>query len=146
LKKFDLEFAVDPLFKKTSADFDEGGARGLLLNHLSTHDGLKIIFDASDVTADTKEEEEEKASSGIEDKNEEIKEEIEANKEDTETVVDAMEEDTMEMEPIVKKEESDTMANTSLLSDTNEIEDDKIDIKPIADTEYNLDVSKIKGM
>lgn len=28
LKKFDLAFAVDPLFKKTSAQFDEGGAKG----------------------------------------------------------------------------------------------------------------------
>ena len=29
-KKFDLAFAVDPLFHKTSAQFDEGGARGAL--------------------------------------------------------------------------------------------------------------------
>jgi condensin complex subunit 2 len=43
-----LEFAVDPLFKKTSADFDEGGARGLLLNHLSVDVEGKIIFDAGD--------------------------------------------------------------------------------------------------
>ncbi|KAI9474193.1 MAG: condensin complex subunit 2/barren [Benjaminiella poitrasii] len=50
LKKFDLDFAVDPLFKKTSADFDEGGARGLLLNHLSLDQNGKIIFDASDAT------------------------------------------------------------------------------------------------
>ncbi|KAG1375949.1 hypothetical protein G6F60_006608 [Rhizopus arrhizus] len=50
LKKFDLDFAVDPLFKKTSADFDEGGARGLLLNHLSIDRHCKIIFDASDST------------------------------------------------------------------------------------------------
>jgi len=28
VKKFDLAFAVDPLFHKTSAQFDEGGARG----------------------------------------------------------------------------------------------------------------------
>lgn len=28
MKKFDLAFAVDPLFHKTSAQFDEGGARG----------------------------------------------------------------------------------------------------------------------
>ncbi|CAJ0628113.1 11485_t:CDS:2 [Entrophospora sp. SA101] len=48
LKKFDLEFTVDPLFKKTSADFDEGGAQGLLLNHLSVDSDVKIIFDASD--------------------------------------------------------------------------------------------------
>ncbi|KAI9229203.1 MAG: condensin complex subunit 2/barren [Piptocephalis tieghemiana] len=49
LKKYDLEFSVDPLFQKTSADFDEGGARGLLLNHLSTHGDLRIVFDAGDV-------------------------------------------------------------------------------------------------
>lgn len=29
VKKFDLTFAVDPLFHKTSAQFDEGGAKGL---------------------------------------------------------------------------------------------------------------------
>ncbi|KAJ1649599.1 hypothetical protein IWQ61_009366, partial [Dispira simplex] len=48
IKKFDLEFTVDPLFKKTSADFDEGGARGLLLNHLTVDSDGKIIFDAGD--------------------------------------------------------------------------------------------------
>lgn len=48
LDKFNLEFAVDPLFKKTCADFDEGGARGLLLNHLSVDVEGKIIFDAGD--------------------------------------------------------------------------------------------------
>lgn len=37
------------MFKKTSADFDEGGAKGLLLNHLSTSGGLKVIFDSGDV-------------------------------------------------------------------------------------------------
>lgn len=50
LKKFDLDFAVDPLFKKTSSDFDEGGARGLLLNHLSIDRECRIIFDASDAS------------------------------------------------------------------------------------------------
>lgn len=48
LKKLDVDFAVDPLFKKTSADFDEGGARGLLLNHLNLDQDCKIIFDSSD--------------------------------------------------------------------------------------------------
>ena len=52
VKKFDLEFSVDPLFKKTSADFDEGGAQGLLLNHLSIDTDGKIIFDASDAIPD----------------------------------------------------------------------------------------------
>ncbi|KAJ9084056.1 hypothetical protein DSO57_1028172 [Entomophthora muscae] len=50
LKNFELDFAVDPLFKKTCADFDEGGARGLLLNHLTTQGDGRLIFDASDAT------------------------------------------------------------------------------------------------
>ncbi|KAF4280523.1 hypothetical protein KXV70_007800 [Aspergillus fumigatus] len=48
LKKFELEFSVDPLFKKASADFDEGGAKGLLLNHLSIDGQGRIVFDSSD--------------------------------------------------------------------------------------------------
>ncbi|KAJ5612682.1 hypothetical protein N7510_005876 [Penicillium lagena] len=52
LKKFELEFAVDPLFKKASADFDEGGAKGLLLNHLAIDGQGKIVFDSSDDAVD----------------------------------------------------------------------------------------------
>ncbi|KAF2149880.1 barren [Myriangium duriaei CBS 260.36] len=48
LKKMELEFAVDPLFKKASADFDEGGAKGLLLNHLCIDNTGRIVFDSSD--------------------------------------------------------------------------------------------------
>jgi condensin complex subunit 2 len=48
LKKFELEFSVDPLFKKASADFDEGGAKGLLLNHLAIDSEGRIVFDSSD--------------------------------------------------------------------------------------------------
>lgn len=62
LKKFELEFTVDPLFKKASADFDEGGAKGLLLNHLMIDPEGRIVFDSSDDTdeaaADKKEEDE----------------------------------------------------------------------------------------
>ncbi|PVU92220.1 hypothetical protein BB559_003804 [Furculomyces boomerangus] len=46
LKKFDLELSVDPLFKKASADFDEGGASGLLLNNLDIDNKGKILFDS----------------------------------------------------------------------------------------------------
>ncbi|KAL9612867.1 MAG: hypothetical protein Q9167_002551 [Letrouitia subvulpina] len=53
LKKFELEFAVDPLFKKASADFDEGGAKGLLLNHLMIDAHGRIVFDSSDEANDT---------------------------------------------------------------------------------------------
>jgi condensin complex subunit 2 len=60
-KKLDLEFSVDPLFKKTCADFDEGGAQGLLMNHLSlgtgTDGGMRVVFDASDSTGKIEEEE-----------------------------------------------------------------------------------------
>lgn len=52
LKKFELEFAVDPLFKKASADFDEGGAKGLLLNHLAIDSEGRIVFDSSDDAGD----------------------------------------------------------------------------------------------
>jgi len=49
VKKFDLAFAVDPLFHKTSAQFDEGGAQGLLLNNLSVFHGCDIVFDSMDI-------------------------------------------------------------------------------------------------
>ncbi|KAF2842828.1 barren [Patellaria atrata CBS 101060] len=52
LKKMELEFSVDPLFKKASADFDEGGAKGLLLNHLAIDGQGRIVFDSSDDTQD----------------------------------------------------------------------------------------------
>ncbi|TRM65285.1 condensin complex subunit 2/barren [Schizophyllum amplum] len=62
VEKLDLEFSVDPLFKKTCADFDEGGAQGLLMNHLSLGVGkdsaLRIIFDASDSVCRVVEEDE----------------------------------------------------------------------------------------
>jgi hypothetical protein len=39
LRKLDLEFAIDPLFCKASASFDDHGGRGLLLSHLSVYNG-----------------------------------------------------------------------------------------------------------
>ncbi|KYR00563.1 hypothetical protein DLAC_02579 [Tieghemostelium lacteum] len=54
IKKFDLQFMVDPLFGKTSAAFDEGGARGLLLNHLSIYDDCRLVFDSLDAIKSTK--------------------------------------------------------------------------------------------
>ncbi|GAA5868066.1 hypothetical protein JCM8547_000795 [Rhodosporidiobolus lusitaniae] len=56
IKSFDLEFTVDPLFKKTSADFDEGGAAGLLMNHLSVDGGMRVVFDAGDARLEMDEE------------------------------------------------------------------------------------------
>ncbi|KAG0238912.1 hypothetical protein BGW42_000073 [Actinomortierella wolfii] len=80
LEKFNLEFSVDPLFKKTSADFDEGGARGLLLNHLSVDPEGKIIFDAGDARDDgdddddSEEEEEEEEEEHGEDQDQQSQE------------------------------------------------------------------------
>jgi condensin complex subunit 2 len=55
VKKFELEFSVDPLFKKASADFDEGGAKGLLLNHLAIDYQGRIVFDSSDDATESNE-------------------------------------------------------------------------------------------
>ena len=56
-KDLDLEFTVDPLFKKTSADFDEGGAAGLLMNHLGSDSTMRVVFDAGDAKIDDGDEE-----------------------------------------------------------------------------------------
>jgi hypothetical protein len=53
MKVTDTEYAVDPLFKKTSAEFDEGGADGLLLNNLASAADGRIILDSSDGRANT---------------------------------------------------------------------------------------------
>ncbi|SPQ95004.1 unnamed protein product (mitochondrion) [Plasmodiophora brassicae] len=41
----DLLFEVDPMFQRTASSFDEGGARGLLLNQLAVGQGCNIVFD-----------------------------------------------------------------------------------------------------
>lgn len=51
-KQLDLEFNVDPLFRKTCADFDEGGASGILMNHLGCDREMRVIFDAGDCKMD----------------------------------------------------------------------------------------------
>ncbi len=48
VKKLDLDFAVDPLFRKTRAEFDEGGATGLLMNHLGIDSNMGVVFDSGD--------------------------------------------------------------------------------------------------
>lgn len=90
LKKFELEFAVDPLFKKASADFDEGGAKGLLLNHLMIDSKGRIIFDSSDdsVETDTKK----KRKRGAEEDVDEDDDESDAENNDDESTLQAAEE------------------------------------------------------
>jgi condensin complex subunit 2 len=47
IKKLSQELSIDPLFKKTLAEFDEGGAKSLLLNTLHIDDRSRVVFDAS---------------------------------------------------------------------------------------------------
>lgn len=57
IHKLDAAFDIDPLFHKMSKNFDEGGAKGLLLANLGVGtSGCKIVFDS---TLDEEEKEEE---------------------------------------------------------------------------------------
>lgn len=93
LKKFELEFAVDPLFKKTSADFDEGGAKGLLLNHLMIDSHGRIVFDSSDDANDA-------SAEGIKPRRRE-----DVSAEDGEEAEDEPEESVTEEQPAPEEEE-----------------------------------------
>lgn len=44
-----VAFAVDPLYHQTSAQFDEGGAKGLLLNNLGVYGNCQVLFDSLEV-------------------------------------------------------------------------------------------------
>lgn len=44
-----VAFTVDPLYHQSSAQCDEGGAKGLLLNNLGVYGGCKVIFDSYEV-------------------------------------------------------------------------------------------------
>ncbi|CAI5507199.1 unnamed protein product [Closterium sp. Naga37s-1] len=46
VKKLERAIVTDPLFTKTSGQFDEGGASGLLLYNLPVFNGCEIMFDS----------------------------------------------------------------------------------------------------
>lgn len=46
MKKLDQELEIDPLFKRALSEFDEGGAKSLLLNILNINTETRIVFDA----------------------------------------------------------------------------------------------------
>lgn len=60
VKNLDLELSVDPLFRKMCADFNEGGAKGLLLNSLAIDNTGRVVFDGQ---VDQQPEETEQAAS-----------------------------------------------------------------------------------
>lgn len=47
MKELDQELNIDPLFKKALVDFDEGGAKSLLLNTLNIDKDARVVFDAA---------------------------------------------------------------------------------------------------
>ncbi|KAK8959320.1 Condensin complex subunit 2 [Platanthera guangdongensis] len=49
MKKIDVAFSVDPLYHQTSAQFDEGGAKGLLLINLGVYGNCHVLFDSFEV-------------------------------------------------------------------------------------------------
>lgn len=51
---FLVAFSVDPLYHQTSAQFDEGGAKGLLLNNLGVYGGCRVLFDSFEVPGQSK--------------------------------------------------------------------------------------------
>lgn len=46
IKNIEKELIVDPIFKKTIANFDEGGAKSLLLNTLVTDNNGRLVLDS----------------------------------------------------------------------------------------------------
>lgn len=110
VKKLDLDFTVDPLFKKTSADFDEGGARGLLLNNLTVDRDCKIIFDASDAFADADDDEETNSP-----KMDESKVKKEANE-------DEMMQDAMDVDPAPEGTDNDKNTDEKIATDDDKVE------------------------
>ena len=75
VKKLELEFSVDPLFKKATADRDEGGAKGLLLNNLSVDMHGRIVFDSSDDQDEGKDGEDENGGENKAEEEEEVPDE-----------------------------------------------------------------------
>lgn len=51
-KKVETESNVDPLFQKMCKAFDEGGARGMLLNQLSLAPGCSLLIESTAVVDD----------------------------------------------------------------------------------------------
>lgn len=86
LKKFELEFSVDPLFKKASADFDEGGAKGLLLNHLAIDAHGRIVFDSSDDAGDATAEDNTRREGSEQSQDQSGEEELEKNAETSSSI------------------------------------------------------------
>ena len=90
------------MFKKASADFDEGGAKGLLLNHLMIDSEGRIVFDSSDDQGDVA-----AADKKGDDEDEEQLEDIEEEDDEGNASITKLEDDSPEdvMQAVEKAEE-----------------------------------------
>lgn len=62
-----MEFDVDPLFKITTAKFNESGAKGLLLNSLPLDANLNVILEGKRKIETNKQSEEHKIDEDVND-------------------------------------------------------------------------------
>ncbi|KAG2211295.1 hypothetical protein INT47_006415 [Mucor saturninus] len=154
LKKFDLDFAVDPLFKKTSADFDEGGARGLLLNHLSIDQHCKIIFDASDATIECDTEELDGETVSVEKGRPDDDANLQETNPNDDTDSAEEEEEEEEEDKLMEEDVQETsVADRSTFEQTENIDPMDIDDKPeesivkekSIDSESRVEISRLKA-
>lgn len=75
ISKLDSAYDIDPIFHKMSQKFDEGGAKGLLLNNLGVaNDGCRIILDSKEDTSEEIPELTEEEMTGLTEENEKHKE------------------------------------------------------------------------
>lgn len=56
VRRLEKELAIDPVFKKALAEFDEGGAKSLLLNTLVVDDDQRVVFGGDHETEEPEEE------------------------------------------------------------------------------------------
>lgn len=108
MKKLEQELAIDPLFKKALAEFDEGGAKSLLLNTLSIDNSGRVIFDATNAIKES-----EVTESDDEDENNES-----AN--NTMTIVDPAPIEFGELENMLFKD--DDLSGTTLCPSLKELQ------------------------
>ncbi|GMM34744.1 condensin subunit [Saccharomycopsis crataegensis] len=100
MKKLDQELEIDPLFKRALSEFDEGGAKSLLLNILNINADSRVVFDAAGKTNTGEQEEDEVSLERIDEEEEEEGEEEEEKDEE-------MEEDDKVDDPEFPTEQND---------------------------------------
>lgn len=106
LKELDKELNIDPLFKKALVDFDEGGAKSLLLNTLNTDCSARVVFDTAF--------NDEGVAATLDDLSDKGKEEKEAPENEAEKLINSEMADTSET---LNSEKCDDSESTIIIED-----------------------------